>query len=65
MMAQNRDAAQWTGRASEQPVGSRAGSPGAMALQSGRGFEATPQAFARLTGSHLAKPRVSPNCVIE
>jgi hypothetical protein len=28
-----------------------------MALQSSRGFEATPQSFVRLTGSHLAKPR--------
>ncbi|WP_164718703.1 MULTISPECIES: hypothetical protein [Bradyrhizobium] len=38
---------------------SRVASAGAMSLQSGRGFEATPQAFARLTGSHLAK-RVNP-----
>jgi hypothetical protein len=30
-------------------------SAGAMSLQSGRGFEAAPQAFVRLTGSHLAK----------
>jgi hypothetical protein len=30
-----------------------------MALQSSRGFEATPQSFVRLTGSHLAKPRAS------
>ena len=30
-----------------------------MALQSGRGYEAAPQAFVRLTGSHLAKPRAS------
>ncbi|WP_246791287.1 hypothetical protein [Bradyrhizobium commune] len=36
-----------------------AGSPGPMALQSSRGYEAAPQAFVRLTGSHLAKPRVS------
>jgi hypothetical protein len=32
------------------------GSAGAMALQSRRGFEAAPQTFVRLTGSHLAKP---------
>ncbi|WP_167772170.1 hypothetical protein [Bradyrhizobium frederickii] len=38
---------------------SRVASAGAMSLQSGRGFEAAPQAFARLTGSHLAK-RVNP-----
>ncbi|MEH2484852.1 hypothetical protein [Bradyrhizobium sp. AZCC 2230] len=36
----------------------RTASPGAMALQSGRGYEAAPQAFVRLSGSHLAKPRV-------
>ena len=35
----------------------RAGSPGAMSLQSGRGYEAAPQAFVRLSGSHLVKPR--------
>jgi len=33
----------------------RVASTGAMSLQSGRGFEATPQAFVRLTGSHLVK----------
>lgn len=32
------------------------GSAGEMALQSSRGFEAAPQMFVRLTGSHLAKP---------
>jgi hypothetical protein len=31
---------------------------GAMAQQCGRGYEAAPQMFVRLTGSHLAKPRV-------
>jgi hypothetical protein len=30
---------------------------GAMAQQSGRGDEAAPQMFVRLTGSHLVKPR--------
>ena len=32
-----------------------AASARAMSLQSGRGFEAAPQAFVRLTGSHLVK----------
>lgn len=54
-----RDAAQWTDRADQQPVRNRADSPGEMALQSGRGYEAAPQAFVRLTGSHQAKPRIS------
>ena len=54
-----RDAAQWTDRADQQPVRNRAVSPGEMALQSGRGYEAAPQAFVRLTGSHLAKPRIN------
>jgi hypothetical protein len=56
MMAQDRasarDADQSTDRADQT-----AQSHGAMALQSRRGFEAAPQAFVRLTGSHLAKPR--------
>ncbi len=64
MMAQDRamarDAAQRTDRADR-----RTDSPGAMALQSGRGCEAAPQAFVRLTGSHLAKPRVSREPVTE
>jgi hypothetical protein len=34
-------------------------SSGEMVLQSSRGFEAVPQMFVRLTGSHLAKPRAS------
>lgn len=36
-----------------------------MSLQSGRGYEAAPQAFVRLTGSHLAKPRVNRAIVTE
>jgi hypothetical protein len=36
-----------------------------MAQQSGRGYEAAPQAFVRLTGSHLAKPRVSRAVITE
>ena len=59
MMAQDRattrDAGQQADRADQRAL--RA-SPGAMALQSGRGYEAAPQAFVRLSGSHLAKPRV-------
>ncbi|MCG2630253.1 hypothetical protein L6654_26850 [Bradyrhizobium sp. WYCCWR 13023] len=58
MIAQDRatvrDAAQPTDRADRQ-TGDR---PGAMALQSGRGYEAAPQAFVRLSGSHLVKPRL-------
>ncbi|WP_298880421.1 hypothetical protein [uncultured Bradyrhizobium sp.] len=53
-----REPAQPTDRA-EMDISNRTGSPGAMALQSGRGYEAAPQAFVRLTGSHLVKPRVS------
>lgn len=60
-----RDAAPGTDRADQQPIRSRAGAPGPMALQSGRGYEAAPQAFVRLTGSHLAKPRVSRKPVTE
>ncbi|MBR0951118.1 hypothetical protein [Bradyrhizobium canariense] len=63
MMAQDRatarDADQRTDRRDQRPVRSSAMSPGEMALQSSRGFEATPQTFVRLTGSHLAKPRAS------
>lgn len=32
---------------------------GAMTQQSDRGYEAAPQTFVRLTGSHLATPRAS------
>ena len=60
-----RDAAQQTDRADQQPIRSRVGASGPMALQSGRGYEAVPQAFVRLTGSHLAKPRVSRNRITE
>ena len=63
MTAQNRattrDADQRTDRWEQRPVRSSATSPGEMALQSSRGFEATPQSFVRLTGSHLAKPRAN------
>lgn len=64
MMAQDRattrDADQWTDRADRGAT-----APGAMALQSSRGYEAAPQAFVRLTGSHLAKPRVSRATITE
>lgn len=40
-------------RGDEPPI---RGSAGEMALQSSRGFEAAPQMFVRLTGSHLEKP---------
>ena len=63
MTAQNRattrDADQRTDHREQRAVRSSANSPGEMALQSSRGFEATPQSFVRLTGSHLAKPRAS------
>jgi hypothetical protein len=57
-----RDADQLTDRGDQQSIRNRVG---AMALQSGRGYEAAPQAFVRLTGSHLAKPRVSRIVVTE
>ncbi|TYL82421.1 hypothetical protein FXB40_47140 [Bradyrhizobium rifense] len=64
MVAQDRatarDAAERTDSADQ-----RTASPGAMALQSGRGYEAAPQAFVRLSGSHLAKARVSREPVTE
>ena len=60
-----RDAAQRTDRADQQLIRSRAGAPGPMELQSGRGYEAVPQAFVRLTGSYLAKPRVSRSVTAE
>jgi hypothetical protein len=57
MMAGNRatprDADPPRDRGDEPPV---RGNAGEMALQSSRGFEAVPQMFVRLTGSHLAKP---------
>ncbi|MDN5001830.1 hypothetical protein ACFQZO_13130 [Bradyrhizobium sp. GCM10027634] len=68
MMAQDRatmrDAAQPTDRA-DRPIGHRTGAPGAMAQQSGRGHEAAPQAFVRLSGSHLARPRSGRDSITE
>ena len=51
-------------RANERPTHRGAGAAGPMAMQSDRGYEAAPQMFVRLTGSHLAKPRASRNVVI-
>jgi hypothetical protein len=69
MTAQNRattrDADQRTDRWEQRPVRSSANSPGEMTLQSSRGFEATPQSFVRLTGSHLAKPRATRTDITE
>ena len=68
MMAQDRatmrEPAQPTDRA-DRDVDDRIGSPGAMAQQSGRGYEAAPQAFVRLSGSHLVKPRMKPDPMTE
>ncbi|WBL82013.1 hypothetical protein I3J27_16890 [Bradyrhizobium xenonodulans] len=68
MMAQvratARDADLGTDRA-EQPIRSSVAPVGAMSHQSDRGYEAAPQAFVRLTGSHLAKPRVSREHITE
>ncbi|WFU44776.1 hypothetical protein QA640_21345 [Bradyrhizobium sp. CB82] len=61
--AMARDADQDSDRANERP-GPRSVT-GAMALQSCRGYEAAPQSFVRLTGSHLAKPRFGRNLVTE
>ena len=67
MMAQDRatarDAGLETDRAEQHA--NRVASAGAMSLQSRRGYEAAPQAFVRLTGSHLAKPRASRTLVTE
>ncbi|MBR0726676.1 hypothetical protein [Bradyrhizobium manausense] len=62
--ATTRDAAERTDRA-DRELSRRTGSPGAMAQQSGRGYEAAPQAFVRLSGSHLARPRGSRDHITE
>lgn len=68
MTAQDRatvcDAAQPADR-NDRQIRHRTASPGAMALQSGRGYEAAPQALVRLSGSHLVKPRISRDPVTE
>ncbi|TWI06590.1 hypothetical protein LPJ38_22790 [Bradyrhizobium daqingense] len=63
--ATTREADQRTGRGDQGSVRGSAKSTGEMALQSNRGFEAAPQTFVRLTGSHLAKPRASRAVVSE
>lgn len=64
MMAQDRAARDAeTGRA-EQQSNRGVASAGAMSLQSGRGYDAAPQAFVRLTGSHLVRPQASRATVI-
>lgn len=60
-----REAAQRADRADQQPASSHPKAPGAMTLQSGRGYEAAPQAFVRLSGSHLAKPGTSRDHITE
>jgi len=45
--------------AHERLVHRNANHAGAMAMQSDRGYEAAPQMFVRLTGSHLARPRTA------
>jgi len=69
MMAQDRatprEADQRTDRGDQPPVRSDPTSGSEMALQSSRGYEAAPQMFVRLTGSHLAKPRAGRTVVTE
>jgi len=64
MMAQDRATAREPAQQTDL-ADRRTGSAGAMALQSGRGYEAAPQAFVRLSGSHLAKPRSSREDITE
>ncbi|MCP3466168.1 MULTISPECIES: hypothetical protein [unclassified Bradyrhizobium] len=61
--AMARDADQGSDRANKRQR--QCGATGAMALQSDRGYEAAPQAFVRLTGSLLARPRASRKLVTE
>ena len=63
--AATREAEQRTGRGDQRAAHASVKSAGEMALQSNRGFEAAPQAFVRLTGSHLMKPRVNRDPVTE
>ncbi|MCK1392338.1 hypothetical protein [Bradyrhizobium sp. 1] len=62
MTAQDRATARDADRDDQQSIRNGVG---VMAIQSGRGYEAVPQAFVRLTGSHLAKPRVNRTVVTE
>jgi hypothetical protein len=55
-----RDADLRTDRADQRADRNRAHLSGAMALQSSRAYEAVPQMFLRLTGSHLTKNQAKP-----
>ena len=57
MMAEQDATPRDADRASAKSSRHSADHAGAMTLQSDRGYEAAPQMFVRLTGSHLAKPR--------
>nr|WP_061021865.1 hypothetical protein [Bradyrhizobium sp. CCH5-F6] len=63
--APTREAVQGTGRGDQRRVRDSVKSAGEMTQQSSRGFEAAPQTFVRLTGSHLAKPRAGSAVVTE
>ena len=63
--AATREAEQRTGRGDQRAAQASVKSAGEMALQSNRGFEAAPQAFVRLTGSHLARPSAGRTTVSE
>ncbi len=59
--ATTRAADHWTDRGDQRP----STAPVAMALQSSRGYDAAPQMFVRLTGSHHAQMRASRAVVTE
>jgi hypothetical protein len=61
--ARTREADLRTDRADERADRNRARPTCAMALQSSRAYEATPQMFLRLTGSHLVKPRLGQSAI--
>ncbi|MBR0735528.1 hypothetical protein JQ581_01195 [Bradyrhizobium liaoningense] len=63
--AATREPEQRTGRGDQRAAHASVKSAGEMVLQSNRGFEAAPQAFVRLTGSHLARPRAGRTTVSE
>lgn len=53
-----RDADQFTNQSVDRAK-PRLTTSNAMALQTQRAYDAVPQMFVRLTGSHLAKPRAA------
>jgi hypothetical protein len=63
--AATREADQRTVYGDQRAVRDSSKSAGEMTRQSNRGFEAAPQTFVRLTGSHLEKPRASRAVVSE